>query len=284
VDPCHPELAPDVLFGAWVPGGQTAVRALQRLLRRNLDIVHWYQSWSPPTSANLLDCARARQVTSSGGVPMITWEPWTADLRSIAEGHLDGYLRQNARALRGVPGMVWLRFGHEMNLDGYPWSVGVTGTDYVAAWRRIVRIFRDQGALNVRYVWAPNVLTPDAAPLAQAWPGDQYVDYVGMDGYNWPRSWRPLAEIFGPLYDQLRTMTTLPVVITEVACAGAGGDKAAWIEEAFGAELARSFPDVVGVSWFNERKEADWRLHGHPATLEAARHVFDRPPYASLET
>jgi len=278
-------LAPDVLFGAWVPGGQGAVRALQRRLGRKLDIVHWYQSWSPPTEAGLLDSTRAQQVASSGGIPMITWEPWTAQPARIAEGRFDAYLRQNARALRGVPGMVWLRFGHEMNLKTYPWSVGnagTTGRDYVAAWRRIVRIFRDQGAFNVRYVWAPNVLTADSTPLEQVWPGGEYVDYVGMDGYNWPTSWRPLSEIFGPLYEQLRAMTTLPIVITEVACAAAGGDKAAWIERSFGTELARSFPAVVGVAWFNERKEADWRLNGNASTLDAARSVFDRPPYAAV--
>ena len=89
-----------------------------------------------------------------------------------------------------------IRFGHEMNGDWYGWSGQPAA--YVAAWRHVVSVFRGEGAANVKWVWSPNVDNGDY-PFARYFPGDSWVDYVALDGYNWGRSRRrrePVAEPF----------------------------------------------------------------------------------------
>ena len=84
-----------------------------------LDVVHWYQGWGVEDSA--FDLARARATASRGAIPMITWEPWDYrrgtiqprfQLRHIAAGRFDGYIRSWARSVREFGKPVWLRFAH----------------------------------------------------------------------------------------------------------------------------------------------------------------------------
>ena len=149
-------------------------------------------------------------------------------------------------------GPVFIRFAHEMNHQhhAYPWSVGYNGNtaaDYVAAWRRIHSIFRDAGADNVRFVWCPNVNIQGSSPFRRFHPGDQYVDWIGLDGYNggsgldWG-GWLTFSQVFEPSYVDLKEHRK-PMVVCEVGSSEQGGDKAAWIEVA----LAREIPSVCPV-------------------------------------
>lgn len=284
-----------VLFGAWVPGGPEARDEVEQRLGRSLDVEHWYQGWG--VEDNEFDLDRARQVTARGSIPMVTWEPWdyraglnqpAYALRRIARGDFDGYVRQNARQMAEVRRPVWLRFAHEMNGRAYPWSIGVngnTGRHYVDAWRRIVRIFREEGADNVRFVWCPLVPGPETSPLQRSFPGDAFVSFVGMDGYNagneadWG-GWLSFTQVFGPLYRRLRRLSRRPVIIAETGCAEGGGSKPTWIRSAFLRQLPDRFPAVRAVVWFNERREADWRLESSDESLTAARRVFRSGPFA----
>ncbi len=228
---------------------------------------------------------------------MVTWEPWnhTGDvsqpaytLRTIIDGHHDDYIRQWARDAASWGRPMYLRFAHEMNCNWYPWSPGVNGNtssaEYVAAWRHIHDVFRQEGATNVRWVWSPNVAYNGSIPFEEVYPGDAYVDWVGLDGYNWgtakpQSSWQELAAIFGPSYETLAAMTNKPMMIAETASAELGGDKAAWIREGLLNELPARFPRVRAVIWFNEYKETDWRVNSSEASLTAYREVAASSSY-----
>ena len=88
-----------------------------------------------------------------------------------------------------------LRFAHEMNADWYPWDgvrASAPGTHdgparYVAAWRHVHAVFAAAGATNVRWVWSPNHRSIPAAAwndAARYYPGDDVVDWIGVDGYD----------------------------------------------------------------------------------------------------
>ncbi len=194
-------------------------------------IVMWYQDWANGNATDL-DPAKMSAVVSRGAMPMVTWEPWDHTesasqpayaLRAILAGHHDAYIRRWARDVAAWSQPMYLRFAHEVNGDWYPWSPGVNGNtsvEYVATWKHVVDIFRQEGATAVRWVWSPNVAYDSSTPFAEVYPGDAYVDWVGLDGYNWGTSqswssWTEFAEVFGASYDALAALTTKPMMITD---------------------------------------------------------------------
>ena len=252
-------------------------------------VIMWYQGWLDDDRAYVPFPLRdMNAVADRNMVPMLTWEPWNwrdgvaqpkMSLRSIADGDHDAFLRRWARAARRWGKPFFLRFAHEMNGNWYPWSPGVNGnsaSDFVDAWRHVVDVFRRSGAQNVLWVWSPNVAYPGiATPLADVYPGDDYVDWVGLDGYNWGTSagsqWQSLGDIFLSTYQDLVSMTDKPVMIAETASAEDGGDKAAWIRQGLERTIPKEMPRVRLVVWFDRLKEADWRIGSSTASLAAFR-------------
>lgn len=275
--------APAGWSGSWglyapdFPGSMATVSGLQARVGRRADYVMWYVHWAGPYSS--FDPSDVAAVAANGSTPVITWmsdDPTgavTITDRSIAAGAYDGYIRDFARGLASAGHRVLLRFDHEMNGNWYGWDPGVDGNtaaDYVAAWRHVHDLFAAAGASNVAFVWAPNVAYPGSASLAGLYPGDGYVDEIGVDGYNWGpldgHSWQPPAQLFGPTLQALARLSSRPVLITEVGCTPVGGDKAAWIAAFFGW-IATS--PARGFIWFDADKETDWRVDSSPPALDA---------------
>lgn len=164
--------------------------------------------------------------------------------------------------------LVLLRWGHEMNGDWYPWSGVHNGGGtrdgfgdpaipdgperFVAAYRYIHDLFTAAGANNVLWVWCPSApfatmersLGPGWNRAANYYPGDDYVDWLCLDGCNWGTSafgqqfnsaWTSFDVIFGDSYRQLQAINaSKPILIGEFASTEEGGDKAAWISDAYG--------------------------------------------------
>lgn len=268
------------------PGGQE-LQSLVAEIGRVPDEVMWFVAWSLRSGFPTDDAALVR---SLGATPVITWEPWdpaagteqTAySMRSIAAGAHDGYLRSWARGVRAFSTPVVIRFAHEANGTWYPWSPGVAGTstsDVVAAWRHVRSVFAKERATNASFRWSPNVPFPGSTPMAAIWPGSQYVDQVGLDGYNWAghlpgTGWVSFRDLVAQGLSELSTLSPLPVHVSETASPEAApdgtGDKAAWITDMF-TEL-RTDPRLAGVTWFHHRKELDWRITSSPTAARAFR-------------
>jgi hypothetical protein len=290
-------------LGAYVSGAPWNPALLDgyaSLVGRMPAIVMWYQDWGTP-GVNTFDPARMEAVTSRGSTPMVTWDPWAWNAgpeqplyapSRIASGSFDPYIREWARAARSWGKRLYLRFAHEMNASYYPWGVGNNGNtaeDFVNAWRRVVDIFRQEGATEVRWVWAPNVAFSGTAPFHSVYPGRSYVDVIGVDGYNWGTSvswhrWQSFTGVFAKSYDALAKLDTRkPMMIAETASAEEGGDKAAWIRSAFFTELPSRFPRITAVVWFHERKETAWEVNSSAASLSTFREVVaDRSYHGRL--
>jgi Glycosyl hydrolase family 26 len=275
--------AAPILFGVATPGGPSSLAdldAFERHAGKRVGLYLYYKSFAygrfEPVQA---DAIRAR-----GALPAITWEPWeptgTANqppyaLQRVTSGAYDDYIRQWATDIKRWRHPLLLRFAHEMNGDWYPWCEGVNGNrpgDYVAAWRHVRRIFGSVGATNASWVWNPYVRLPGSALLGSFYPGDRYVDCVGLDGYNWGStragsSWQSFTETFEASMAELRDITDKPLVIGEVATTEVGGDKAAWIKDFFGC-LKRN-PAIRAFVWFNFEKESDWRIESSAAATAA---------------
>lgn len=271
-----------VLLGLSTPAGVFGldeVAATGAAVGRHADLVLWYEDFAapPPVSG-------VAKVDATGATAVITWEPWlwrtdvtgsgTPTVSEIAGGRHDDYLFAWAAALGGIGTPVHLRFAHEFNGDWYPWTPrhGTTPDTYVAAWRHTHDLFCRAGATNVQWVWSPDATARGDVPLRAWFPGDDHVDIVGIDGYNWGTTrpwsrWTPPVELFEPAVTEVRALTDRPMMIAEVGCAEDGGDKADWIC-AF-VEWAGAQRDIDAVVWFDHDKETDWRITSTPAATAA---------------
>jgi hypothetical protein len=263
------------LYSPEFPSSLTGVDQLQSEVGRTASYVMWYVHWAGDGSTLLQSDLQA--VLANGSTPLVTWmsdDPGgveTFDDQAIAEGTYDSYIRSVASTLAAAGGPVLLRFDHEMNGNWYPWSPGVDGqtaAGYVAAFRHVHDLVHEL-APNVAFVWSPNVQYTGSTPFASLYPGDAYVDYVGLDGYNWGpldgHTWQSPAQVFGPSLSALQRVTSRPLLITEVGTTSVGGNKAAWIT-AFFAMLATH---PMGFLWFDADKETDWQVDSSPAALAA---------------
>lgn len=229
-------------------------------------------------------------IRNNGAVPMITWEPQTSSeerisLAKIAGGYYDGYLKDAARAAASWRRPLMIRIGQEMNGSWYPWSpaYGNSARSFVRAWRHIVNVFRREGAHNVKWVWTPYVLTDGDLPFARFYPGDRYVDWAGLNGYNWGGrfAWKSFSELFARSYHKLMRLTSRPLIIGEVGCGEIGGNKAAWVRAMFRHDVPR-MSHIRAVVWFDHTDpKGDLRIDTSGTALHAFRRWTGAPIYAA---
>ena len=267
------------------------VRDLESALGRSVPQIVVFSDWNQPFPD--LD---AREARARGKTLQVTWEPWhfgnpnAVQLRDVVAGKYDSYIDSWANSARGFGGELWLRFGHEMNGNWYPWTVSAQNGDaatYVQAYRHIHDRFRKAGASNVRWIWCFNA---ESVPQAgwndpkKAYPGDNYVDAVGMDGYNFGDTtahsrWQSFSQIFAAPYAlATQNWPNKPLFISETGCSSTGGDKAAWLKD-MDESLRTRFPRVESLTWFEAAKEADWRVLSTLKTAQTARSLWNAPFY-----
>jgi hypothetical protein len=290
-----------IALGVWVAGlpwDTSGLKEQEQATGRRNAVVNVFWSWDAavnPPEVHLLNSIYERDA-----IPLISWMPWhhafghiqpAFSLAQILSGRYDAYILRTAQAISRLPGPVMLRFAHEMNGDWYPWGLGISGNrpdQYVAVWRHVHSLFEQAGADNVYWVWSPNI---DNADPALFFPGDEYVDWVGLVGFNnsaWGL-WRTFSEIFGPTYQRITEISARPVIITEVGTtegsARVGGDKAAWIRNMYLDEIPNRFPRIKAVIWFDEDKssygEGDYRINTSPEALAAYRQAVSSSLYTS---
>lgn len=231
----------------------------------------YFSDGKTPFSTSFADFAHA-----NGAVPLVQLEPAGIPLTDIISGPHDGYLSQFAAAVRAYRYPVILCFGHEMNGDWYSWgNTNSTPAQYIAAWRHVVTVFRRAGATNAKWLWAVNQVGKGATSatavtsVAEWWPGQQWVDLVGIDAYYYTAS-DTFSTVFGPTIDEIRQFTSSPLLIAEVAV-GTTPDRESQIGDLLsGAEAAHA----VGLVWFDEAQNAglyhqDWHLEDDPTAANA---------------
>lgn len=130
------------------------------------------------------------------GALIIGWLPYammdpndSQTMKDIIAGTEDPYILGVAQECKAFGYPLFIRFGAEMNLNqGHPEpaSWAEFPADFVEAWRRVVDLFRSQGVTNVKWVWNPS--SPETAGAVHSsseyYPGDSYVDWVGIDMYQ----------------------------------------------------------------------------------------------------
>lgn len=257
---------PGCAVGAFVNGLEN-LENFQKQIMKKLALVLIYTHWTDP-----FPLAEVEKIYQNGSIPLLTWEPWITDpagaLDAISRGKYEAYVRDFIQALKDWGKPIFLRFAHEMNGNWYPWDGDHNGKKqgpekYKQAWCYMYNVKEQLGAANAQLVWSPNNYSKPMElwnDLKNYYPGDQYVDWLGMDGYNWGGgSWYCFDLVLGNTYAQLTALTSKPIMIGEFGCAANGGSKAAWIKEAL-HRIKTVYPQIKAFCWFNVDKERDWRI------------------------
>jgi len=246
-------------LGAFVNGIEN-LASFQSKINKKLAVVLWYIHWG-----DAFPLKEAEIAAQNGSVPLLTWEPWLANgLDPILNGEHDVYIKQFIRAAKDFGRPILLRFAHEMNGNWYPWDGAHNNAEkYKKAWLYIYNVRQELKAEHVLLVWCPNNRSLPDKPwnkIKNYYPGDQYVDWAGMDGYNWGYGCNEsFDQVFKDVYKQLVELCDKPIMIGEFAAAGNDQAKTAWLQEAL-EQLKTKYSKVKLICWFNINKERDWRI------------------------
>ncbi len=228
------------------------------------DIVMVFVDWGKFVDQDVVSAACGRNI-----ILLVTWEPWDAavrkgiDYNGLIRGSYDDYISDFALRIKGIGSTVMIRFAHEQNGNWYPWSGSVIGDKaYINMYRHVKDIFDREAVNNARWIYSVNWEdVPAENNFLRFYPGDGYVDYVGIDGYNWGTTqgwgrWMEFGDIFTKRYAEIINNIPKPVLISEFGSSSQGGDRPAWIKNAF-KEIS-GMKEVEGAVLFNMDKEADW--------------------------
>ncbi len=254
-------------LGVLAPGAPDSLTPVQTFatsagMRPNL--IGEYISWN-----DLMDTQGAINTWSYGALYYMVWEPYGTTVAAIADGRSDGYITKFARQVRSLNQPVAISFGHEFNGFWYPWgTTGTTAAQFVAAWRLIHRLFAAADAKNVIWVWNPNVISGEPQlDLSAYYPGDAYVNWVGVTGYFSTTGPDTFDTLYGATMQEIRGFTDKPFLISETSVE-TGPDEVAAAQSLVSGVAQQS--DVLGFIWFNYLKAGvDWRLQTRPQVQAA---------------
>lgn len=232
-------------YGVYSPGAPSTLTSIDTITSetgKQPDLDMYFQSWGAgsETGQPNFDASAATSACAAGMMPMLTWESWdTSDIGTnvhngasstgvlwaqpdfapskIIAGDFNAYIRATADLIGALPCPIAIRFDQEANGYWYPWgedTAGMPGTpatqaaDYIKMWRHVWRIFKNQGVTNVIWTWSPNYQSlahKNLPDLSASYPGDKYVDWVGIDAYFLNKPSQTFHQLFGPTIQQMKT-------------------------------------------------------------------------------
>lgn len=199
-----------------------------------------------------------------GQTLLIFWEPNSMSLSQITSGNFDQYFNQFVVDVKAYNKPVILVPFPEMNGDFSPW--GNNPAEFIPAWKHIHDLFSKTE--NVKWGWAVNnesIPNTQQNQIENYYPGANYVDYVGVDGFNFGNPWQTYDQIFSYMISNLKSYNK-PIYIFSMACAQ-GPQKSVWITDAL--SKINSNKDIAGWVWFNENKEQNWLVNSDQNSLQA---------------
>jgi len=265
------------IFEPYAPASFTYLKQLEKRLNYEFPVLLHYQHLNSEAPLPVL-----QQAYREGRVVELTLQTSSHSLSAaenqrlpyeILAGTYDAFLQDYARQIKEFGHPVLFRLNNEMNGDWCTYSAYHTSKDpdlFIALWRYVHEIFSQAGADNVIWVWNPNdVSFPDFKwnHAFLYYPGDEYVDVVGLTGYNTGtyyqgEKWREFAHIYDPLYRLYSSVFENPFMITEFGSNSVGGDKAGWIDNMFAA--MEKYPRIKVAVWWSG---TDWDAQMNPARI-----------------
>jgi Glycosyl hydrolase family 26 len=244
------------------------VTSFERATGAHLKVIEYYNRF--PGHFQL---SAAMDAIDQGAVPMIQLNPRKVTMQQIVNGQFDSQIRSYADAVKTFGCRLILSFGHEMNGWWYSWGAPTTSPAlYKLAWQHIYKIFAAEQVRNVIWSWDPThqymqyAAGKVASDASEWYPGDKYVNLIGIDGYLNPG--QNFAEVFAHALADIRRVAHKPIFIAETGVAP-NTNETEQIAELFAGLRAYK---LDGLIWFEETAKQPWPLEGRPAADRAYHH------------
>ncbi len=262
-----------------------------------LGIVKVFQDWTAYRVHNsTLDA-----IASQGAIPAVIWDCFNPGSKgvvsipdtSVTDGSEDATITAYADQLKAYGKPVFLFWFREPNLGGtgnnnsYKGCLQSNPSTYAPAWQHIYDIFQQQGATNVAFVFCPGMGgATDLKTLSELYPGPNYVNWIGLDGYSRDSTQDGKAipadpsftQLFGAVYSTLSNPSfgDPPMMVSETGADGVGSDashQTTYLQSALSALGPNgAFPRIQGFVYFDA---INWRLtNGMSSFAEMAQSPF----------
>lgn len=253
----------EVVYGIYQPGKASDIYTKESELNTHFGSQMFYKPINS-TYDTYVD-----EIIENNRVPLVTFHFQDSTLTNnervvldVIEGKYDNQIRTWAEGIKNTEAPVFVRIANEMNGAWTDWSHKNVFNDpdlYKVAYRHVVDVFRNSNATNVRFVWNPNdIPKPDYSwnDASLYYPGDNYVDWIGMTAYNFGKSEWSDFQYFDDLYSELyeeymRSFPNKPMMIGEFASVENEGNKPYFIADMF-EKIKHDYPNIKLVIWFNQ--------------------------------
>jgi len=262
-------------LGAWIhPSATTSTPAD---IDTSTAIQHVWASFKAPVPTDTMTA-----IAGNGAIPLIDWG--CTNVANISSGGEDTTINNFATGLKSYGKPVFLRWYWEFNelssagktpaglgCDGYN-----NGSGYIAAWQHIYNLFKSDGVSNVSFVWCPGFT---GGNFAAYYPGDQYVDWIGIDRYERTSKGQPLLsfnDMFSSYYNEW-VGHNKPIMVAETAAMGSA-NQVQYLNST--ASQIAELPKIKAFVYFDSVGPAgDWSLTG--AGLPAFKSLAGLPYFIS---
>jgi hypothetical protein len=266
------------------PRNTQAWDLFERHAGRKVAIINQGQSWVTFNKYEM-DATYGR-----GAIPLVSMGLSGTTLESVAKGGQDTAIKKWAQEAKAWGHPFLFSPWREMNGSWYAWG---RSPYFVAAWRRFHDLVVGQGATNVTWTWVVNSIWSDpASDPTPYYPGDAYVDWTGLDSYNWgrmpaqPDRWKNPEQVISPTLKIIRAVApTKPMAIVEDASTEYGGNKTDWIREMLSTYLPHH-PEIKAYLWFNwnfkkGEKREDWPIESSAPAQQQFREAIQSSVFVS---
>jgi beta-mannanase len=284
----YSEVTPKVYWGAWMGGNAYGEEfgdapwdsgtwnKFEEHAGKKVSIAHFGQPapWNQAFAEAPLKLSRER-----GALPLMDMDPDGVTLEEIISGAKDASFITWAKAVKSYGYPFFFRWAWEMNGTWFQWGSEAAKKPalYKEAWWHLHNLFEEQGATNITWVWCPNLSFSGSTSLSSLYPGDEYVDWTCLDGYNFgtnpaqPDSWKSFSTLYTTSYNELVSLApSKPIMIGEMASTEYGGSKSGWITDAIGTQIPKNFPQIKAVVWFNKWEGGrDWPIESSAGATSA---------------
>lgn len=247
--------------------------------RKNI-LVHYFltdNEWSDQIQADV----------NGGRMPILSvkFGTWS----SVANGNMQAVVDQFWSRVKALNSPCFVTFHHE------PTNDGGSGTDYIAMWKYCTARGRALNVQNAATLWTQIAYDLRVGGPAEAYyPGDDQVDYVGADPYNWPpkpgANWLPFSTIVQHAVKFARAKGKELIIAETGTNEDPGGNvnrKGVWFIEMLAYMRTPDAIDIAGLSYFDNIHTNsdtgitnDWRTNSSPTSSATWKIVANDPLFS----